>query len=83
VDVGDLWGYCGGYVFLLESFCLLILPSAWSSANLLPVMLFFAFGAPWGWKIKPGEYTTATVAIVPLAIQICSATFLPFFLGLN
>jgi hypothetical protein len=46
-------------------------------------MLFFAFGAPWGWKIKPGEYTTATVAIVPLAIQICSATFLPFFLGLN
>ncbi|KAL3488155.1 glycosyl transferase family group 2-domain-containing protein [Aspergillus germanicus] len=47
------------------------------------VMLFFAFGAPWGWKIKPGEYTTATVAIVPLAIQICSATFLPFFLGLN
>ncbi|KAL2838983.1 glycosyl transferase family group 2-domain-containing protein [Aspergillus pseudoustus] len=47
------------------------------------VMLFFAFGAPWGWRIKPGEYTTATVAIVPLAIQICSATFLPFFLGLN
>ncbi|KAI9372868.1 glycosyl transferase family group 2-domain-containing protein [Aspergillus egyptiacus] len=47
------------------------------------MMIYFAVGAPWGWTIKPGEYSTATVAIVPLAIQLGSASFLPFFLGLN
>ncbi|KAF9890520.1 hypothetical protein FE257_005925 [Aspergillus nanangensis] len=47
------------------------------------VMIYFAVGAPWGWTIKPGPYSTANVAIAPLAIQICSATLLPFFLGLN
>ncbi|EAW08577.1 uncharacterized protein ACLA_033130 [Aspergillus clavatus NRRL 1] len=47
------------------------------------VMIYFAVGAPWGWTITPGPYSTANVAIAPLAIQICSASFLPFFLGLN
>ncbi|KAF4210723.1 hypothetical protein CNMCM5878_003883 [Aspergillus fumigatiaffinis] len=47
------------------------------------VMIYFAVGAPWGWTIKPGPYSTANVAIAPLAIQICSSSFLPFFLGLN
>ncbi|KAJ5986604.1 hypothetical protein N7451_010969 [Penicillium sp. IBT 35674x] len=46
-------------------------------------MIYFAVGAPWGWTIAPGPYSTATIAIVPLAIQLCSASFLPFFLGLN
>ncbi|GFF80523.1 hypothetical protein IFM53868_02877 [Aspergillus udagawae] len=47
------------------------------------VMIYFAVGAPWGWTITPGPYSTANVAIAPLAIQICSSSFLPFFLGLN
>ncbi|RHZ63639.1 uncharacterized protein CDV56_109291 [Aspergillus thermomutatus] len=47
------------------------------------VMIYFAVGAPWGWTITPGPYSTANVAIALLAIQICSASFLPFFLGLN
>lgn len=46
-------------------------------------MIYFAIGAPWGWTITPGPYSTATLAIVPLAIQLCSASFLPLFLGLN
>jgi hypothetical protein len=46
-------------------------------------MIYFAVGAPWGWTITPGPYSTANVAIAPLAIQICSSSFLPFFLGLN
>ncbi|KAJ5593912.1 uncharacterized protein N7459_000120 [Penicillium hispanicum] len=46
-------------------------------------LVITAVGAPWGWDIKPGEYSTATIAIIPLAIQICSAAFLPIFLGMN
>ncbi|KAL4888330.1 glycosyl transferase family group 2-domain-containing protein [Aspergillus ambiguus] len=56
----------------------------WAICLLLTgVMIYFAVGAPWGWTITPGAYSTATVAIAPLAIQICSSAFLPFFLGLN
>ncbi|KAL5351998.1 hypothetical protein ACLOAV_003862 [Pseudogymnoascus australis] len=47
------------------------------------VMIYFAVGAPWGWTIAPGPHSTATIAIIPLAIQICSAFFLPLGLGLN
>ncbi|KAJ5160387.1 uncharacterized protein N7482_007391 [Penicillium canariense] len=47
------------------------------------VMIYMALGTPWGWKIKPGEYSTATIAIAPLAIQICNAAVLPLILGLN
>ncbi|KAH9893699.1 glycosyl transferase family group 2-domain-containing protein [Xylariomycetidae sp. FL2044] len=50
---------------------------------LAAAMIYFAVGAPWGWTIKPGSDPMATWAVVPLSIQICSATFLPFFLGLN
>lgn len=49
----------------------------------LLVMVYMALGAPWGWKIKPGEYSTASIAIGPLAIQICNAAILPLILGLN
>ncbi|KAK9413593.1 hypothetical protein SUNI508_11802 [Seiridium unicorne] len=52
-------------------------------ALLAAMMIVFATATPWGWTIRPGTDSTATIAIVPLAIQICSATFLPFFLGLN
>ncbi|KAK6069768.1 hypothetical protein SCUP234_10523 [Seiridium cupressi] len=52
-------------------------------ALLAAMMIVFATATPWGWTIRPGIDSTATIAIVPLAIQICSATFLPFFLGLN
>ncbi|KAH6999207.1 glycosyl transferase family group 2-domain-containing protein [Ilyonectria sp. MPI-CAGE-AT-0026] len=45
-------------------------------------MIYMAIGAPWGWNITPGPHSTATIAIVPLAIQMCSAFFLPFCLGL-
>ncbi|WXC52686.1 hypothetical protein QX201_012352 [Fusarium graminearum] len=47
------------------------------------VMIYFAVGAPWGYTITPGPHSTAVVAIVPLAIQVCSAFFLPLTLGLN
>ncbi|KAL1878422.1 hypothetical protein Plec18167_004494 [Paecilomyces lecythidis] len=47
------------------------------------VIVYMALGAPWGWKIKPGEYSTASIAIGPLAIQICNAAILPLILGLN
>ncbi|KAJ5825580.1 hypothetical protein N7474_002718 [Penicillium riverlandense] len=46
-------------------------------------MIYFAVGAPWGWTIKPGPYSDANNAIIPLAIQLCSASFLPLFLGLD
>ncbi|KAF5680749.1 hypothetical protein FDENT_8310 [Fusarium denticulatum] len=47
------------------------------------MMIYFAVGAPWGYTITPGPHSTAMVAIIPLAIQICSAFFLPLTLGLN
>ncbi|KAJ5212478.1 uncharacterized protein N7498_004124 [Penicillium cinerascens] len=47
------------------------------------VMIYMALGTPWGWRIKPGEYSTASIAIGPLAIQICNAAILPLVLGLN
>ncbi|RGP78915.1 hypothetical protein FLONG3_2820 [Fusarium longipes] len=47
------------------------------------MMIYFAVGAPWGYTISPGPHSTAMVAIVPLAIQVCSAFFLPLTLGLN
>ncbi|KAK2592718.1 hypothetical protein QQS21_009593 [Conoideocrella luteorostrata] len=50
---------------------------------LAAMMIYFAVGAPWGYIIAPGPHSTATVAIVPLAMQICSAFFLPLVLGLN
>ncbi|OOQ81930.1 hypothetical protein PEBR_40995 [Penicillium brasilianum] len=50
---------------------------------LAAVMIFMALGTPWGWQIKPGEYSTASIAIGPLAIQICNAAILPLILGLN
>ncbi|KAF4963889.1 hypothetical protein FSARC_8142 [Fusarium sarcochroum] len=51
--------------------------------TLAAMMVYFAIGAPWGYTITPGPHSTATVAIVPLAIQIASAFFLPLTLGLN
>ncbi|KAL2670060.1 hypothetical protein Neosp_014941 [[Neocosmospora] mangrovei] len=50
---------------------------------LAAMMIYFAVGAPWGYTITPGPHSTAMVAIVPLAIQISSAFFLPLTLGLN
>jgi hypothetical protein len=47
------------------------------------VMIYMALGTPWGWQIKPGLYSTASIAIGPLAIQICNAAILPLILGLN
>ncbi|KAF7552227.1 hypothetical protein G7Z17_g4476 [Cylindrodendrum hubeiense] len=56
----------------------------WTICLLLTaVMIYFAIGAPWGWTITPGPHSTATIAIVPLAIQVCSAFFLPLVLALN
>ncbi|KAJ5974960.1 hypothetical protein N7481_008667 [Penicillium waksmanii] len=52
-------------------------------AFLAGVMIFMALGTPWGWKIKPGEYSTASIAIGPLAIQVVNAAILPLILGLN
>ncbi|KAK7421131.1 hypothetical protein QQZ08_010060 [Neonectria magnoliae] len=46
-------------------------------------VIYMAVAAPWGWTITPGPHSTATIAIIPLALQICSASFLPFFLGIN
>ncbi|OAQ59804.1 glycosyltransferase family 2 protein [Pochonia chlamydosporia 170] len=50
---------------------------------LAAMIIYFAVGAPWGYTITPGPHSTAMVAIVPLAVQICSAFFLPLALGLN
>ncbi|KAL5327520.1 hypothetical protein ACEPPN_005219 [Leptodophora sp. 'Broadleaf-Isolate-01'] len=47
------------------------------------VMIYFAVGAPWGWTIAPEPHSDATLAIVPLAIQLVSAFFLPLGLGMN
>ncbi|PTD09600.1 hypothetical protein FCULG_00007477 [Fusarium culmorum] len=47
------------------------------------MMIYFAVGAPWGYTITPGPHSTAVVAIVPLAIQVYSAFFLPLTLVLN
>lgn len=46
-------------------------------------MIYMAVGAPWGWRIKPGEFSTGTYAIVPLAVQVSCAFALPLFLGLT
>ena len=46
-------------------------------------MVVMALATPWGWKIKPGEYSTASIAIGPLAIQVVNAAILPLVLGLN
>ncbi|KAN0099601.1 Glycosyl transferase family group 2 domain containing protein [Hyaloscypha variabilis] len=45
------------------------------------VMVYFSIAAPWGWNITPGAHSTATIAIVPLAIQLVSSFLLPFGLG--
>ncbi|KAF4970250.1 hypothetical protein FZEAL_10085 [Fusarium zealandicum] len=50
---------------------------------LAAVIIYMAVGAPWGWTITPGPHSTATIAIIPLALQIGCAFFLPFFLGVN
>ncbi|KAF7712668.1 Glycosyl Transferase Family 2 protein [Penicillium ucsense] len=50
---------------------------------LAAAMIVMALATPWGWQIKPGEYSTASIAIGPLAIQICNAAILPLILGLN
>lgn len=47
------------------------------------VMIYFAVGAPWGWNITPGPNSTAMVAILPLAIQVFCASFLPIALGMD
>ncbi|CZS85709.1 unnamed protein product [Fusarium graminearum] len=46
-------------------------------------MIYMAIGAPWGWTIAPGEFSSGTFAIVPLAVQIGCAFCLPLFLGLT
>ncbi|KAM0227015.1 hypothetical protein ACHAPO_011899 [Fusarium lateritium] len=46
-------------------------------------MIYMATGAPWGWTIAPGEFSSGTFAIVPLAVQIGCAFCLPLFLGLT
>ncbi|KAK0392498.1 hypothetical protein NLU13_1993 [Sarocladium strictum] len=46
-------------------------------------MIYMAVGAPWGWRIAPGEYSTGTYAIVPLAVQVSCSFALPLFLGLT
>ncbi|KAF4469506.1 hypothetical protein FALBO_3597 [Fusarium albosuccineum] len=50
---------------------------------LAAAIIYMAVGAPWGWTITPGPHSTATIAIIPLALQIGCAFFLPFFLGVN
>lgn len=48
-------------------------------------MLYFRYGAPWGWTISPGgdEGTAFYMAIVPVASQVGMSFLLPFGLGLN
>ncbi|KAF7543007.1 hypothetical protein G7Z17_g11092 [Cylindrodendrum hubeiense] len=46
-------------------------------------MIYMAVGAPWGWTISPGDYSTGTYAIVPLAVQVACSFALPLFLGLT
>ncbi|KAM6513607.1 hypothetical protein FALCPG4_015992 [Fusarium falciforme] len=46
-------------------------------------MIYMAVGAPWGWTIAPGEFSTGTYAIVPLAVQVVCSFTLPLFLGLT
>ncbi|KAH8175129.1 glycosyl transferase family group 2 domain-containing protein [Sarocladium implicatum] len=46
-------------------------------------MIYMAVGGPWGWRISPGEYSTGTYAIVPLAVQVSCSFALPLFLGLT
>ncbi|GKU04577.1 hypothetical protein FLAG1_10110 [Fusarium langsethiae] len=46
-------------------------------------MVYMAVGAPWGWTIAPGEFSSGTFAIVPLAVQISCSFCLPLFLGLT
>ncbi|KAJ5131968.1 hypothetical protein N7448_006126 [Penicillium atrosanguineum] len=50
---------------------------------LTAAMVVMALATPWGWQIKPGEYSTASIAIGPLAIQVVNAAILPLVLGLN
>ncbi|KPM44164.1 hypothetical protein AK830_g2346 [Neonectria ditissima] len=46
-------------------------------------MIYMAVGAPWGWNIAPGQFSTGTYAIVPLAVQVACSFSLPLFLGLT
>ncbi|KAH6975841.1 glycosyl transferase family group 2-domain-containing protein [Ilyonectria destructans] len=46
-------------------------------------MIYMAVGAPWGWTIAPGQFSTGTYAIVPLAVQVACSFTLPLFLGLT
>ncbi|KAH6979127.1 glycosyl transferase family group 2-domain-containing protein [Fusarium venenatum] len=72
-------GFFIGLDKMIESF-----KYTWIICIVLSVMMiYFAVGAPWGYTITPGPHSTAVVAIVPLAIQVCSAFFLPLTLGLN
>ena len=45
------------------------------------VMIYFSVGAPWDYTITPGPYSTAAIAIIPVAIQVAGSFLLPFGLG--
>ena len=46
-------------------------------------MVYFAIGAPWGWRISPSVHAGDAYIIAPLAIQVAGAFALPVFLGLT